>query len=626
MIEHERMNREKKKELEKESRSRKKAELQYDQFKAADEGIADLIGGPSVDRHAALLAAAHSDEQRANLVMQLQQSYGNAYVQRLLNSKVFQTKLTVSQPGDVYEQEADRVAEMIQLQAEPEEEEEEEQEEEVQTQPAEEEEELQAQRQAEEEEEEEEEVQAQPAEEEEELQAQRQAEEEEEQEEEVQTQPAESRPTVVPENLETRINNARNIGQPMSESARASFEPQFGVDFSDVRIHTGSEANRLSQQLGAKAFTTGGDVFFREGAYQPDSESGKRLLAHELTHVVQQRGGQLHGDVQGQTETEIARNLISKSPSDVIQRNDDLLDPEIWKDKSAIEGVSRSWKLRAIDKSVSKYNSVKDEDVDTRIAALEKITTAIENWKKSKGKGESYKESQRWEWVEKLQKQAQDAWLDATIEKKQEAERAAADESIDEILEGVDRSAPDKVALASTAFQKFITWCGSKGVTYRTHNVSTDPLVVKGGTAYCEGLALSLVKVFQSCHIADAQVYELPQEWFTTHPLPNFIDQTTNGNLKEAGSDYGAVGRRFFFNKHWVTKANGGTIYDPTSGEMGAAATGKIDQDGFTKGKKKINEEDVDAFVKDSDWIKIIKGDSEVTCGVDGYEYHKGQT
>ena len=603
MVEHERMNHEKTKEPEKESHRRKKAEPLYDQFKAADEGIADLIGEPSVDRHAVLLAAAHSDEQRANLVIQLQQSYGNAYVQRLLNSRAVQAKLTVSQPGDVYEQEADRVAEMVTKAETSEVKRQTEEEEEVQTQPAEEEEEeLQMQRQAEEEE------------------------EEEEQEEEVQTQPAESQPTVVPENLETRINNARHIGQPMSESARASFEPHFGIDFSDVRIHTGAEANRLSQQLGAKAFTTGSDVFFREDAYQPESESGKRLLAHELTHVVQQKGGQLHSDVQGQTETELARNLISKSPSDVIQRNDDLLDPEIWKDKSAIEGVSRSWKLRAIDKSVSKYNSAKDKDVDTRIAALEKITTAIENWKKSKGKGESYKESPRWEWVEKLQKQAQDAWLDATIEKKQEAERAAADESIDEILEGVDRSAPDKTSLASTAFQKFITWCGSKGVTYRTHNVSTDPLVAKGGTAYCEGLALSLVKVFQSCHIDDAEVYELPQEWFTTHPLPNFIDQTTNGNLKEAGSDYGAGGRRFFFNKHWVTKANGGTIYDPTSGEMGAAASGKIDTAGFTKEKKTIDEKEEDAFVKDSDWIKIIKGDSEVTCGVDGYEYHKGQT
>ena len=159
MVEHERMNHEKTKEPEKESHHRKKGELQYDQLKASDEGVVDVIGEPSVDRHAVLLAAAHSDEQRANLVMQLQQSYGNAYVQRLLNSKAVQAKLTVSQPGDVYEQEADRVAEMIQLQAEEEEEE------------------LQAQRQAEEEEEEEEEeVQTQPAEEQEELQAQRRAE------------------------------------------------------------------------------------------------------------------------------------------------------------------------------------------------------------------------------------------------------------------------------------------------------------------------------------------------------------------------------------------------------------------------------------------------------------------
>jgi len=596
MVEHERMNREKKKEPEKESPRRKKGELQYDQFKAADDGVIDVIGEPSIDRHAILLAAAHSDEQRANLVMQWQQSYGNAYVQRLLNSRAVQAKLTVSQPGDIYEQEADRVADMVTKAETSEVKRQAEEEEELQMQPAEEEEELQMQRQAEEEE------------------------EEEEQEEEVQTQPAEGQPTVVSENLETRINNARHIGQPMSESARASFEPQFGVDFSNVRIHTDAEANKLSQQLGAKAFTTGGDVFFREGAYQPESESGKRLLAHELTHVVQQKGGQLHSALQGQTETKIAGNLISKSPSDVIQRNDDLLDPVTWKDKSAIEGVSRSWKLRAIDKSVSKYNSVKDKDVDTRIAALGKISEAIQKWKESQGKGESYKESQRWGWIEKLQTQTEHAWLDATIEKKKEVERAAADESIDEILEGVDRSAPDKVALASTVFQKFITWCGSKGVTYRTHNVSTDPLVAKGGTAYCEGLALSLVKVFQSCHIDDAEVYELPQEWFTTHPLPNFIDQTTNGNLKEAGSNYGAGGRRFFFNKHWVTKANDGTIYDPTSGEIGDAASGKIDKAGFTTEERTIEGKQEEVYVKDGTWIRAIPG--QVECSKYGYEIH----
>jgi len=69
---------------------------------------------------------------------------------------------------------------------------------------------------------------------------------------------------------------------------RASLEPQFRYDFSQVRIHTDAEADVLSRNLGAEAFTTGHDIFFRDGTFRPDSESGKGLIAHELTHVVQQ--------------------------------------------------------------------------------------------------------------------------------------------------------------------------------------------------------------------------------------------------------------------------------------------------------------------------------------------------
>jgi len=135
-------------------------------------------------------------------------------------------------------------------------------------------------------------VQRQPIEEEEEelmmktSQIQRQ---EEEEEEEIQAKPAGSQPSTVSENLETRINDARGSGQPLPDLVRASLEPQFKHDFSQVRIHTDAEADELSRQLGAEAFTTGHDVFFREGAYQPESESGKGLIAHELTHVVQQQ-------------------------------------------------------------------------------------------------------------------------------------------------------------------------------------------------------------------------------------------------------------------------------------------------------------------------------------------------
>lgn len=64
-----------------------------------------------------------------------------------------------------------------------------------------------------------------------------------------------------------------------------------GADFSGVNVHTGTDADQLSRQLGAKAFTVGSDIFFRDGAYSPHTHEGQHLLAHELTHVVQQGSG-----------------------------------------------------------------------------------------------------------------------------------------------------------------------------------------------------------------------------------------------------------------------------------------------------------------------------------------------
>ena len=62
------------------------------------------------------------------------------------------------------------------------------------------------------------------------------------------------------------------------------------ADFGNVNIHTDSESDGFNQSLDARAFTLGSDVFFRQGEYEPDSDQGKELLAHELTHVVQQGG------------------------------------------------------------------------------------------------------------------------------------------------------------------------------------------------------------------------------------------------------------------------------------------------------------------------------------------------
>lgn len=92
-------------------------------------------------------------------------------------------------------------------------------------------------------------------------------------------------------NLESAINRARSGGQPLESGLQRSMGQAMGADFSRVKIHTDAQANQLNQSIQAKAFATGQDVFFRQGEYNPRSREGQELLAHELTHVVQQEGG-----------------------------------------------------------------------------------------------------------------------------------------------------------------------------------------------------------------------------------------------------------------------------------------------------------------------------------------------
>lgn len=93
----------------------------------------------------------------------------------------------------------------------------------------------------------------------------------------------------LPEPLARRIGQLRQGGRPLPEDLRAFMEPRFGQDFSTVRIHTDDEAAHLSETIHAHAFTLGEHIAFNRGAFRPDSRDGRRLIAHELTHVVQQR-------------------------------------------------------------------------------------------------------------------------------------------------------------------------------------------------------------------------------------------------------------------------------------------------------------------------------------------------
>ncbi|MEZ2336713.1 DUF4157 domain-containing protein [Mucilaginibacter sp. RCC_168] len=89
-------------------------------------------------------------------------------------------------------------------------------------------------------------------------------------------------------NLNNYIGSLGSSGQALPDSSRSFFEPRFGQDFSNVRIHADSVAAKSAESINALAYTTGNDIVFNNGQYSPESDGGKKLMAHELTHVLQQ--------------------------------------------------------------------------------------------------------------------------------------------------------------------------------------------------------------------------------------------------------------------------------------------------------------------------------------------------
>ena len=220
----------------------------------------------------------------ADSVMFLQRTIGNQAVERIIRSGTLQTKLSIGHHGDKYEQEADRVADAVMRMPVPEivsgnglhirrscpvcEENE------LKRQPITEEDEEKLKRQPiKEEDDEEKKLHMQP---------------EEEEEEKLQAKKSSNSVPEIYPNIESHIQSLNGEGQPLPEDSRAFFEPRFGSDFSQVRVHTDGKAAETAQSLNAAAFTIGKNVVFAQGRYAPETSSGKTLLAHELTHVIQQ--------------------------------------------------------------------------------------------------------------------------------------------------------------------------------------------------------------------------------------------------------------------------------------------------------------------------------------------------
>jgi Domain of unknown function (DUF4157) len=119
-----------------------------------------------------------------------------------------------------------------------------------------------------------------------------------------------------------------NAGQALDSSLRHELEPQFGHDFAKVRVHADAQADQMAKSLNANAFVTGQDVFFREGMFKPDSSDGKQLLAHELTHTVQQsRGTSVNADLNVSKPNDQLEQAAHAQASDVMNARGAIVAP-----------------------------------------------------------------------------------------------------------------------------------------------------------------------------------------------------------------------------------------------------------------------------------------------------------
>jgi len=156
--------------------------------------------------------------------------------------------------------------------------------------------------------------------------------------------------------LDSYVGSLGSSGQALPESSRQFFEPRFGQDFSNVRIHTDSVAAKSAQSINALAYTTGNNIVFNNGQYSPESDSGKKLMAHELTHVVQQ-GGAVQMKIQRACEDSKKTNAKQANIQLIVVADDDGKNPTTAPRMTAVDRV---WEKCCIHMNVLDTKVVKD--------------------------------------------------------------------------------------------------------------------------------------------------------------------------------------------------------------------------------------------------------------------------
>ena len=172
----------------------------------------------------------------------------------------------------------------------------------------------------------------------------------------------------VGDGLESDISRETGRGSGLDAATRGQFEGFFGVDLGGVRLHADSKAAELSRSLGAEAFTVGNDVFFGEGRFTPGSSSGMGLLAHELTHVVQQGGSSMR-------RVDPNAVALSRSPlagTQMIRRVD-------YSDSSTLEGGALDMAEKATGGASASADMKDWEDVSSGFVKSEKDPDGVES-------------------------------------------------------------------------------------------------------------------------------------------------------------------------------------------------------------------------------------------------------
>lgn len=315
----------------------------------------------------------------AHPLLELQRSAGNQAVQSLVRSPFIQAKLQISTPGDPFEEEADRTADTVMRMPEPPSEgiEENEESKSLQAKPLvqravplavrdDDEEESQIrpvqrlaaaviQRLCKECEEEKHEDQGQSGTMVHRKSAPEQLPDDEVEEQQVQASRAQIATPKVTTSVASNIHALNGGGSSLPATTRAFFEPRFGADFSQVRVHTDSRAAATASSIQAKAFTVGSNIAFGPGQYAPESHQGRQLLAHELTHVIQQNGSHRLGQPSAMRQaSQVATPVQQASTQPVIQR--DPVCPN-QRDSTEVTKAQSSAGLLAVDTS---FNAAKE--------------------------------------------------------------------------------------------------------------------------------------------------------------------------------------------------------------------------------------------------------------------------